>query len=188
MLFLFVCRFNMAPIDEKDVGLKTDLITINPSQIKGYRNLQKRPGPLMQRVNIYGNASLIMPAFASPQNTRLSVSALKALWPPRPQLRVIFFSSSYLKTLDHFWKGHGLRGNRLSTGFMLINVALELCDHVHIYGFWPFDIDLQQRPLPHHYFDNKGPKKGVHSMPEEFLHLLQLHSQGVLTMHLKPCL
>ncbi|KAI2650002.1 Alpha-2,8-sialyltransferase 8E [Labeo rohita] len=29
----YVIRFNMAPINNSDVGLKTDLITINPSQI-----------------------------------------------------------------------------------------------------------------------------------------------------------
>ncbi|KAF4097004.1 alpha-2,8-sialyltransferase 8E-like [Onychostoma macrolepis] len=184
----YVIRFNMAPINNSDVGLKTDLITVNPSQIlRGYRNAQKKPGPLMQRVSVYGNASLIMPAFASPLNTRTSISTLKALWPPSPQLRVVFFSSSYLKALDHFWKDHGLKGRRLSTGFMLINSALELCDHVHVYGFWPFDINLEKQTVPHHYFDNIGPKVGIHSMPEEFLRLLQFHSQGALTLHLQPC-
>ncbi|XP_077060750.1 alpha-2,8-sialyltransferase 8E-like [Siphateles boraxobius] len=184
----YVIRFNLAPVNDSDVGLKTDLITVNPSQIRrGYRNAQKQPGPLKRRVSVYGDASLIMPAFASPLNTRLSVSTLKALWPPNPEMRVVFFSTSYLKKLDRLWKGRGLIGRRLSTGFMLINVALELCDHVDVYGFWPFDINLEKQIVPHHYFDNIGPKIGIHSMPEEFLRLLQLHSQGVLTLHLRPC-
>lgn len=152
-----------------------------------YKSKQKRHGPLSRRVSAYGNASLVMPAFASPLNTRLSISALKTLWPLRPQLQVVFFSSSYLKTLDSFWKGRGLKANRLSTGFMLINVALELCDHVHVYGFWPFNLNLERKPLSHHYFDNVGPKNGVHSMPDEFLNLLHLHTQGALTLHLRPC-
>ncbi|KAL0148117.1 hypothetical protein M9458_056587, partial [Cirrhinus mrigala] len=99
-----------------------------------------------------------MPAFATPLNTRASITALKALWPPSPQLRVIFFSSSYLKALDRLWKGRGLKEKRLSTGFMLINVALELCDHVDVYGFWPFSVNLEKQRIPHHYFDNKIPR------------------------------
>ncbi|KAK7131863.1 hypothetical protein R3I93_018431 [Phoxinus phoxinus] len=181
----YVIRFNMAPVNDSDVGLKTDLLTVNPSQIrKGYRNVQKQAGPLMRRLSVYGNASLIMPAFASPLNTQLSVSTLKALW---PEMQVVLFSSSYLKNLGRVWKARGLSARRLSTGFMLINVALELCDHVHVYGFWPFDVNLEKQILPHHYFDNIGPKPGVHAMPEEFLRLLQLHSQGALTLHLQPC-
>ncbi|KAL0148103.1 hypothetical protein M9458_056573, partial [Cirrhinus mrigala] len=151
-------------------------------------NKQKNPGPLMRRVLVYGNASLLMPAFASPLNTRASIITLKALWPPSPQLRVVFFSSSYLKALDHFWKGHGLKEKRLSTGFMLINVALELCDHVDVYGFWPFSVNLEKQRIPHHYFDNNIPRVSLHYMPEEFLRLLQLHSKGALTLHLQPCL
>ncbi|KAA0706470.1 Alpha-2,8-sialyltransferase 8E [Triplophysa tibetana] len=30
----FVIRFNLAPINESDVGVKTNLVTINPSQIE----------------------------------------------------------------------------------------------------------------------------------------------------------
>nr|XP_055044900.1 alpha-2,8-sialyltransferase 8E-like [Misgurnus anguillicaudatus] len=184
----FVIRFNMAPIYERDVGRKTNLITINPSQIKRAKSEEKHHGPLLKRLKAYGNASLLMPAFASPQNTRLSIGTLKKLWPLRPQLQVVFFSSSYLKDLDSFWREHGLKAKRLSTGFMLINVALELCDHVHVYGFWPFDTNLQEQELTHHYFDDVKPGiRNLHSMPDEFLNLLKLHSQGVIKLHLQPC-
>ncbi|KAL0148191.1 hypothetical protein M9458_056512, partial [Cirrhinus mrigala] len=152
-----------------------------------YRNAQKKPGPLKRRVSVYGNASLLMPAFATPLNTRASITALKALWPPNPQLQVVFFSSSYLKALDRLWKARGLTEKRLSTGFMLINVALELCDHVDVYGFWPFSINLKKQSIPHHYYDNNIPRVSLHYMPEEFVRLLQLHSQGALTLHLQPC-
>ncbi|XP_030630827.1 alpha-2,8-sialyltransferase 8F-like [Chanos chanos] len=182
----FVIRFNLAPVNDSDVGVKTDLITINPSQIRrDYKNFKKDPGPLLQDLSVYGNASVLMPAFSYTYNTAISVSIHETLW---PQQVVVFFSPFYLKTLAQFWSWRGLKAVRLSTGFMLINVAMELCDDVHIYGFWPFDINLDQQPIFHHYFDNAAPKKGVHKMPEEFLRLLQLHSQGVLTMHLQPCL
>ncbi|XP_073730954.1 alpha-2,8-sialyltransferase 8F isoform X1 [Misgurnus anguillicaudatus] len=184
----FVIRFNMAPINDSDVGLKTDLVTINPTQLISYKNLKSNPGPLVERVSVYGNSLLIISAFTFSAYTRLSVNTFKVLQPIRPQQQMVFFSSSYMKNLDGFWKRQGLKVVRLSSGFRLINVALELCDHVHVYGFWPFDTNLEQQELTHHYFDNVGPKRGVHAMPKEFLNLLKLHSQGALTLHLQPCL
>ncbi|CAM4674034.1 unnamed protein product [Leuciscus chuanchicus] len=182
----YVIRFNLATVNDSDVGLKTDLITINPSQLR-YKNLEKNPDPLVKRVSVYGNAFLIIPAFAFTICTSTSIKTLKVLQPIRPQQPVVFFSPSYMRTLDCFWKGRGLREVRLSTGFLLISTALELCEHVHIYGFWPFDSDLQDQPIPYHYYDLKRPHPYMHKMPEEFVRLLQLHSQGALTLHLQPC-
>ncbi|XP_056305446.1 ST8 alpha-N-acetyl-neuraminide alpha-2,8-sialyltransferase 7.1 [Danio aesculapii] len=182
----FVIRFNLALINDIDVGLKTNLITINPSQIR-YRNLEKKPGPLVKRVSVYGNSSLIIPAFAYPFCTSPSLRVLRVLQPIRPQQPVLFFSPHYLNALDLFWKGRGLKEKRLSTGFMLISAALEMCEHVHVYGFWPFDTDLQENPIPYHYYDQKKANRFMHRMPEEFVYLLQLHSQGALTLHLQPC-
>uniref|UniRef100_A0A673N4P7 ST8 alpha-N-acetyl-neuraminide alpha-2,8-sialyltransferase 7.1 n=1 Tax=Sinocyclocheilus rhinocerous TaxID=307959 RepID=A0A673N4P7_9TELE len=187
--FFFLCfRFNLALINDSDVGLKTDLITINPSQIqREYKNLEQDPDPLVERVSVYGNASLAMPAFAYTFCTGKSMKTLKVLHPIRPQQPVVFFSPLYLRTLDRFWKGRGLKEIRLSSGFMLINTALELCEHVHVYGFWPFGTDLQDNPVPYHYYDALSPHRYMHKMPEEFVRLLQLHSQGALTLHLQPC-
>ncbi|XP_039508338.1 alpha-2,8-sialyltransferase 8E-like [Pimephales promelas] len=182
----FVIRFNLAEVNDSDVGLKTDLVTINPSQIR-YKDLQNNPDPLVERVSVYGNASLIIPAFAYTFCTSVSIKVLKVLQPIRPHQPVVFFSPSYLRSLDRFWKGRGLRETRLSTGFILISTALELCEHVHVYGFWPFSNDLQDQPIPYHYYDLKRPHPHMHKMPEEFVRLLQLHSQGALTLHLLPC-
>ncbi|ROL01480.1 Alpha-2,8-sialyltransferase 8F [Anabarilius grahami] len=182
----FVIRFNLAAVNDSDVGMRTDLITVNPSQLR-YKNLEKNPDPLVERVSVYGNATLIIPAFAYTICTSASIKTLKVLQPIRPQQPVVFFSPSYLRMLDRFWKGRGLREERLSTGFMLISAALELCENVHVYGFWPFGSDLQERPVPYHYYDQLKPHPYVHKMPEEFVRLLQLHSQGALTLHLQPC-
>ncbi|XP_057175842.1 alpha-2,8-sialyltransferase 8E-like isoform X2 [Triplophysa rosa] len=183
----FVIRFNLAPVNDSDVGVKTHLVTINPSQIEKNYDLNQDTDPLVKHVSMYGNAHLILPAFSYLPNTKYAMTALQALRPIRPQQPVVFFSPSYLRNLDKFWKLRGLKEIRLSTGFMLINVALELCEDVHVYGFWPFDIDPQQRQVPHHYYDDRGPSRRKHRMPEEFLRLLRMHSQGALTLHLQPC-
>ncbi|XP_073678898.1 alpha-2,8-sialyltransferase 8F-like [Garra rufa] len=184
----FVIRFNLAYINDSDVGLKTDLITINPTQIqREYKNMEKNPDPFVERVSVYGNASLAIPAFAYTFCTGLAIKALRVLHPVRPQQPVVFFSPEYLRTLNRFWKRRGLKEVRLSSGFALISTALELCESVHVYGFWPFGTDLQDNPLPYHYYDQLSPHPFMHSMPEEFVRLLQLHSKGALTLHLQPC-
>ncbi|CAB1320895.1 unnamed protein product, partial [Coregonus sp. 'balchen'] len=110
-----------------------------------------------------------------------------ALQKTRPQQKVVFFHPDYLIELGRFWHRRGQRARRLSTGLMLASTALEICEQVHLYGFWPFPLDLSHNPLPHHYYDNVGPSRRMHAMPEEFLLLLQLHSQGALQLHVGPC-
>ncbi|XP_067226643.1 alpha-2,8-sialyltransferase 8F-like [Chanodichthys erythropterus] len=187
-VFSFSFRFNLAHVNDSDIGLKTDLVTINPTQIqREYKNLEKNPDLLVEQVSVYGNASLIIPAFAYTFCTSPSMKALKVLQPIRPQQPVVFYSPYYLRKLDRFWKGRGIREVRLSSGFIMISKAMEVCEHVHVYGFWPFDSDLQKRPVPYHYYDLNRPHPYMHKIPVEFVRLLQLHSQGALTLHLQPC-
>ncbi|KAL0150015.1 hypothetical protein M9458_054674, partial [Cirrhinus mrigala] len=110
---------------------------------------------------VYGNASLAMPAFAYTFCIELSVSVLKVLHPVKPQQPVVFFSPTYLRALDRFWKGRGLKEVRLSSGLILISTALELCESVHVN-------DLQDNPVPYHYYDQLSPHRYMHAMPEEF--------------------
>ncbi|KAG7464582.1 hypothetical protein MATL_G00167130 [Megalops atlanticus] len=185
----FVIRLNLAPINfSADVGVKTSLVTANPTQIRrGYPNLKKSPEPLAQRVSAYGNAPLLLPAFAYAFCTELSFQVHRALRPLRPKQKVVFFNPDYLLQLDRYWRRKGQRAMRLSTGLMLASMALELCDEVDLYGFWPFGFDLDKQAVPHHYYDNVGPKPGAHAMPQEFLQLLKMHSKGALKLHIGKC-
>ncbi|KAL7863828.1 hypothetical protein AOLI_G00152480 [Acnodon oligacanthus] len=181
----FVIRFNMAPVNNSDVGVKCDLMNINPSQIsREFSDFMRNDSRLRQKLDGYPNATFMIAAFAYTFCTQQSINLLQAMWPER---HLLFYSPTYLHTLDQFWRQRGLRARRLSTGFMLISSALELCENVHVYGFWPFGTDLQQRPVNYHYYDKIQGSRVMHAMPEEFLRLLQLHSQGALTLHLLPC-
>ncbi|XP_036446544.1 alpha-2,8-sialyltransferase 8E-like isoform X2 [Colossoma macropomum] len=181
----FVIRFNMAPVNNSDVGVKCDLMNINLSQIsREFSDFMRNDSRLRRRLSEYTNTSFMIAAFAYTFCTKQSINLLQAMWPER---HLLFLSPTYMRTLDRFWRGRGLRAQRLSTGFMLISSALELCENVHVYGFWPFSTDLHQRPVNYHYYDKMQPDRAVHAMPEEFLRLLQLHSQGALTLHLQPC-
>ncbi|KAB0406875.1 hypothetical protein E2I00_002004, partial [Balaenoptera physalus] len=52
----------------------------------------------------------------------------------------------------------------LSTGWFTMVIAVELCDHVHVYGMVPPDY-CSQRPrlqrMPYHYYEPKGPDECV---------------------------
>ncbi|KAI4871542.1 hypothetical protein NFI96_027768, partial [Prochilodus magdalenae] len=181
----FIIRFNLAPVNNTDVGVKCDLMNINPTQIRReFSDFMRNTSRLRRKLGEYTNTSFMIAAFGYTFNIQLSVNVLKVTW---PDYHLLFYSPDYLRTLHRFWRGRGLRAVRLSTGFMLISTALELCEDVHVYGFWPFSTDLNHQPVSYHYYDKVQANLKVHAMPEEFLRLLQLHNQGALTLHLQPC-
>ncbi|XP_029363724.1 alpha-2,8-sialyltransferase 8F [Echeneis naucrates] len=188
----FVIRCNLPPLKngyEKHVGVKTDIVTANPSIfVEKYGSLMGRRRPFADSVQDYGNSVLLLPAFSYAYNTPISLRVFYTLEDFRSSARPVFFNPEYLKNLDAFWRSKGLKATRLTTGIMMTSLALEMCANVHLYGFWPFSNHLHDfRELTNHYYDDKKPKTRFHAMPSEFELLLQLHSQGVLRIHLGHC-
>ncbi|XP_037333060.2 alpha-2,8-sialyltransferase 8F isoform X2 [Pungitius pungitius] len=188
----FVIRCNLPPLDhgyENDVGIKTDLVTANPSiLINKYGSLQERRRPFVESLRTYGNSLLLLPAFSYAFNTPLSLRVVYSIEDFKSPARPVFFNPEYLENLGLFWRSKGLKAPRASTGLMMASLALEHCTDVHLYGFWPFGNHPQGlHALTNHYYDDVQPKSAVHAMPVEFEFLLQLHSQGVLRLHLEDC-
>uniref|UniRef100_A0A8C0H1A8 Alpha-2,8-sialyltransferase n=1 Tax=Chelonoidis abingdonii TaxID=106734 RepID=A0A8C0H1A8_CHEAB len=176
----FVIRFNLPPLSfAADVGTKSSIVTMNPSILHArFRGLGRWRRPFAEAVGAYGAALLLVPAFSFAAYTAVSFQALYTLEDFGSPARTLFMNPEYLARLDGHWRSHGLRPNRLSSGFMLVSSALEMCRHLTLYGFWPFPSDPEARPLPHHYYDNQPPRSGVHAMPEEFTRYLGMHLQG----------
>nr|XP_032655310.1 LOW QUALITY PROTEIN: alpha-2,8-sialyltransferase 8F-like [Chelonoidis abingdonii] len=185
----FVIRFNLPPLSfAADVGTKSSIVTMNPSILHArFRGLGRWRRPFAEAVGAYGAALLLVPAFSFAAYTAVSFQALYTLEDFGSPARTLFMNPEYLARLDGHWRSHGLRPNRLSSGFMLVSSALEMCRHLTLYGFWPFPSDPEARPLPHHYYDNQPPRSGVHAMPEEFTRYLGMHLQGALRLHLGRC-
>ncbi|XP_053575538.1 alpha-2,8-sialyltransferase 8E-like [Bombina bombina] len=185
----YVFRFNLPPMNYSyDVGTKTDLVTSNPSILtKRFSKLNERRKPFSDMVKAYGSALIIMPAFYSIGNKDLSFKVYYTLKDFGSELKVFFFHPVYLKNLSDYWTSKGLTAKRLSSGLMLVSSALELCDELTIYGFWPFPEDQEGNYVPHHYYDNRIPKPGFHSMPDEFFFYAQLHSLGALKLKVGRC-
>ncbi|XP_059901994.1 alpha-2,8-sialyltransferase 8F-like isoform X2 [Gadus macrocephalus] len=152
-----------------------------------FRGLQERRRPFMESMRRYNDSLMLLPAFSYSTNTAVSLRALYTIEDFESPIRPVFLNPEYLQNLHSFWRSKGLN-KRLSSGLMVASLALELCTNVHLYGFWPFDQHpLSHQPLNNHYYDNVPSKKNVHAMPAEFDHLLRLHEQGVLKIHLGEC-
>ncbi|XP_072298398.1 alpha-2,8-sialyltransferase 8F-like [Eucyclogobius newberryi] len=189
----FVIRCNMPPLEgnfSKDVGTKSDIVTANPSiVVEKYGRLLKYRRPFVDHARLYGHAMLLAPTFCYSHNTEVLLRAFYTIQDAELPIQPVSMNPVYLKNLVEFWTSHGLNPKkRLSTGLMMTSLALEICDNVHLYGFWPFDQHPHtKQPLNHHYYDNRLPKPGAHSMPAEFKLLLKLHREGVLKLHLGQC-
>ncbi|XP_076607616.1 alpha-2,8-sialyltransferase 8F isoform X2 [Chaetodon auriga] len=188
----FVIRCNLPPLEngyEKHVGMKTDLVTANPSIfLEKYGALMARRRPFVESLRKYGNSLLLIPAFSYGHNTPVSLRVFYTIEDFESPTRPIFFNPEYLQSLALFWRSQGLRAVRLSSGIIMASLALELCANVHLYGFWPFSNHPHSlHALTNHYYDDRQTKTKFHAMPAEFDLLLRLHSQGVLRLHLGDC-
>ncbi|XP_067909392.1 alpha-2,8-sialyltransferase 8F-like [Heterodontus francisci] len=185
----FVFRCNLAPIiDYKDdVGTKTDLVTSNPSIIiTRYKNLNFRRRPFVDYISAYKDAFILLSAFTFSFATSPSFKVSYTLQDFGTKQQAIFLNPSYMKTVSQFWKAKGVKERRLSTGFIILSAALEMCEEVSVYGFWPFSKGVHGNQLSNHYYDNLRPSK-VHSMPNEFYKILQLHMKGIVKLQADEC-
>uniref|UniRef100_A0A7N6C1B6 Alpha-2,8-sialyltransferase 8E n=1 Tax=Anabas testudineus TaxID=64144 RepID=A0A7N6C1B6_ANATE len=187
----FVFRCNIPPINEKysaDVGTKTDLVTINPSIItERFQKLEKWRRPFYEVLQNYENSSVVLPAFYNTRNTDVSFRVKYMLDDFDSQRGVFFFHPQYLLNVQRFWAVQGVRAKRLSSGLMLVTAALEMCEEVHLYGFWAFPMNPSGIFITHHYYDNVKPRPGFHAMPHEIFNFIHMHSRGIINVHTGQC-
>uniref|UniRef100_A0A673A2F0 Alpha-2,8-sialyltransferase 8E-like n=1 Tax=Sphaeramia orbicularis TaxID=375764 RepID=A0A673A2F0_9TELE len=187
----FVIRCNLPPLENEfkaHVGSKTDIVTANPSSyMKKFGGLQGQRRPFVDSLQKYGNSMMLLPAFSFAFSTPPCLRALYSVEDFEIPIQPVFLNPEYIQNLTDFWRSQGVREIRLSTGLVVTSLALEICTNVHLYGFWPFSHHPHGfQPLTHHYYDDRKANY-FHSMPSEFKLLLQLHSQGVLRLHLGQC-
>uniref|UniRef100_A0A3Q3NAX9 ST8 alpha-N-acetyl-neuraminide alpha-2,8-sialyltransferase 6 n=1 Tax=Labrus bergylta TaxID=56723 RepID=A0A3Q3NAX9_9LABR len=171
----FVMRCNLPPLGngyEKHVGVKTDLVTANPSILREkYESLMKRRRPFVESLHIYGNSLLLFPF--SRGTTAMCLRAIYSVEDLGSPIRPVFLNPKYFRRLGAFWRAQGLGSSLMSTGIIMASIALEVCENVHLYGFWPFDNHpYGLYDLTNHYYDDRK---------------LKLHRQGVLKLHLGDC-
>lgn len=154
-----------------------------------FQKLEKWRRPFYDVLANYENASVVLPAFYNSRNTDVSFRVKYALddFGGTTPHGVFFFHPQYLLGAQRFWAAQGIRAKRLSSGLMLATAALELCQEVHLYGFWAFPMNPQGIFITHHYYDNVKPRPGFHAMPFEIFNFLHMHARGILHVHTGEC-
>ena len=156
--------------------------------IFSFGDLEKHRRPFVERLRIYGNSRLLLPAFTFARDVPRSLRAVYTAEDFESPMRPVFLNPDYIRKLSLFWRSRGQRKGALSSGLKMVSLALEHCANVHLYGFWPFTIHpFEFNAVNNHYFDNGTASWLLHAMPDEFDLWLQLHSQGVLRLHLGKC-
>lgn len=159
----------------------------HPEPSTRFHKLEKWRRPFYRVLQVYENASVLLPAFYNTRNTDVSIRVKYVLDDFESPQAVYYFHPQYLVNVSRYWLSLGVRAKRISTGLILATAALELCEEVHLFGFWAFPMNPSGLYITHHYYDNVKPRPGFHAMPSEIFNFLHLHSRGILRVHTGTC-
>ncbi|KAG8516297.1 Alpha-2,8-sialyltransferase 8B [Galemys pyrenaicus] len=192
----FVIRCNLAPVQEyaRDVGLKTDLVTMNPSVIqRAFEDLVNATWreKLLQRLHSLNGSILWIPAFMA-RGGKERVEWVNALiLKHRVNVRTAYPSLRLLHAVRGYWLTNKVHIKRPTTGLLMYTLATRFCNQIYLYGFWPFPLDQNQNPVKYHYYDSLKygytSQASPHTMPLEFKALKSLHEQGALKLTVGQC-
>ncbi|XP_077904428.1 alpha-N-acetylgalactosaminide alpha-2,6-sialyltransferase 6 isoform X1 [Ictidomys tridecemlineatus] len=160
-------RMNDAPTTgySADVGNKTTFRVVAHSSV--FRVL-RRPQEFVNRTPetvfiFWGPPSKMQ----KPQGSLVRVIQRAGL--AFPTMEAYAVSPARMQQFDDLFRGETGKDREkshswLSTGWFTMVIAVELCDHVHVYGMVPPDY-CSQRPrlqrMPYHYYEPKGPDECV---------------------------
>ncbi|XP_028562233.2 alpha-2,8-sialyltransferase 8B [Podarcis muralis] len=192
----FVIRCNLAPVQEytRDVGTKTDLVTMNPSVIqRAFEDLVNDTWreKLLQRLHSLNGSILWIPAFMAKGGKERVEWVNELILKHRINVRTAYPSLRLLHAVRGYWLTNKVYIKRPTTGLLMYTLATRFCNRIHLYGFWPFPRDQDQNPVKYHYYDTLRygytSQASPHTMPLEFKALKALHQQGALKLTVGEC-
>uniref|UniRef100_A0A3B4UCD2 ST8 alpha-N-acetyl-neuraminide alpha-2,8-sialyltransferase 2 n=1 Tax=Seriola dumerili TaxID=41447 RepID=A0A3B4UCD2_SERDU len=192
----FVIRCNLAPVEEysRDVGRRTNLVTMNPSVVqRAFMDLvsEEWRDRFLQRLQSLSGSVLWIPAFMAKGGEERVEWALRLILLHTVDVRTAFPSLRLLHAVRGYWLTNNVHIKRPTTGLLMYTMATRFCEEIHLYGFWPFALDPQGKPVKYHYYDTLKyeytSSSSPHTMPLEFRTLSTLHRQGALRLHTGTC-
>ncbi|KAM4734697.1 alpha-2,8-sialyltransferase 8B [Anableps anableps] len=192
----FVIRCNLAPVEEysQDVGRRTNLVTMNPSVVqRAFQDLvsDEWRERFLQRLRNLRGSVLWIPAFMAKGGEERVEWALRLILVHTVDVRTAFPSLRLLHAVRGYWLTNNVHIKRPTTGLLMYTMATRFCEEIHLYGFWPFPLGPQGRPVKYHYYDTLKyeytSSSSPHTMPLEFRTLSTLHRQGALRLHTGSC-
>ncbi|XP_078614307.1 CMP-N-acetylneuraminate-poly-alpha-2,8-sialyltransferase-like [Branchiostoma floridae x Branchiostoma japonicum] len=194
----FVIRIDVPAIQghEDDVGKRSDMVITNMKTVKRmqesshfknrsedvYENRMKS----LSGAYLVADKSVLQEIEEVAEMYRLSLIVLHRTERIRTGTGAI---ASEIAKKNGLPRMHGLP----STGLITVLMSTIFCDHTHMYGFFPFTTDAKNNSIPYHYYpgDYVYPPlhhtTGSHNMNREYDFFRDLHSRGVLKMHVGPC-
>ncbi|XP_037539593.1 alpha-2,8-sialyltransferase 8B [Nematolebias whitei] len=192
----FVIRCNLAPVEEysQDVGQRTNLVTMNPSVVqRAFQDLvtEEWKERFLRRLRNLSGSVLWIPAFMAKGGEERVEWALRLILLHTVDVRMAFPSLRLLHAVRGYWLTNNVHIKRPTTGLLMYTMATRFCEEIHLYGFWPFPLDPQGKPVKYHYYDTLKyeytSSSSPHTMPLEFRTLSSLHRQGALRLHTGTC-
>ncbi|TNN43939.1 Alpha-2,8-sialyltransferase 8B [Liparis tanakae] len=187
---------NLAPVEEyfRDVGRRTNLVTMNPSVVqRAFRDLvsEEWRERFLRRLQSLSGSVLWIPAFMAKGGEERVEWALRLILLHTVDVRTAFPSLRLLHAVRGYWLTNHVHIKRPTTGLLMYTMATRFCEEIHLYGFWPFPLDPQGKPVKYHYYDalkyEYTSSSSPHTMPLEFRTLSALHRQGALRLHTGTC-
>ncbi|XP_006817771.1 alpha-2,8-sialyltransferase 8F-like [Saccoglossus kowalevskii] len=100
-------------------------------------------------------------------------------------LKLLLANHEYFRKFQYFLQE---TGQTFSTDMALIGMSISLCEEIHLYGIWPYLIDLEANILQPDYAAYNKLSKKENNLIAEFNLLQKLHCIGVLKIHIEKCL
>ncbi|XP_059808911.1 alpha-2,8-sialyltransferase 8B isoform X1 [Hypanus sabinus] len=192
----FVIRCNLAPVEEyaQDVGLKTDLVTMNPSVVqRAFEDLKNETWKekLLHRLKMLDGAILWIPAFMAKGGEERVEWVNNLIIEHKIHVQTAYPSLRLLHAVRGYWLTNKVLIKRPTTGLLMYTLATRFCDEIHLYGFWPFFKDQKGNTVKYHYYDSLtyeyNSRATPHTMPLEFKTLKSMHLQGALKLNVGAC-
>jgi len=149
-----VLRFALPELDGRDTGLKTTILSLNPSLL--FTSLQETTRILNQL-----KPTLVLASCRFPVCYESLVNYVKewsSLLPDGLQISVP--NCDYLTAVRYFLDrqlGFVWPDKRKPTsGILLLPYLLKTCASVSVYGIWPFRSDCFNQTTPYHYWDRES--------------------------------
>ncbi|XP_006823730.1 alpha-N-acetylneuraminide alpha-2,8-sialyltransferase-like [Saccoglossus kowalevskii] len=160
-----------------DAGRSMNLTTFNPSII--YNRFNYSMSAFSEALEEYEGHILFT---STPNFTVPAMNHIKK----NTSLDLLLLNRDYLGLVRRFWKVEKI----VSSGLLLLTMGLPLCEEIHLFGFWPFNTDIDGNALPYHYTGDSGFDEVfvcAHNMGWEMQNLLELHNRGIVKLHLGKC-
>ncbi|XP_038069763.1 CMP-N-acetylneuraminate-poly-alpha-2,8-sialyltransferase-like [Patiria miniata] len=189
----FVIRFNVATVSgfKADVGRKTNLTTLNPTYVRN------RFGSLQSKANIKafkakmeqfrGQGSLLMlPAFGISGFQKISLRVAETL-SGGDLMTPVYGDPRHFLAVKSLWQPILNTRKLPTTGLYLLTAAFEFCEHINLFGAWPFEKSPANRNVSYHYHDNVT-QSTKHNFHGEFWYMLKMHNSGIIKLQYSDCL